>query len=163
MALSDPEFLGYGAGATHPGGTGLRARFGLPDAEVAPPDAENETVRVMLELGVFGFLVWYALKLYLILALWRTRVQVRNPFLKNLALAGFLVHATLLTGTTVLNHTAHVYFWFMAGFIFLLPHLDSIVGHEYLENNRYSSERGNSRPHKLPVAAASGIVKHSHH
>src|SRR5262245_12888981 len=29
--LSDPEILGYGAGATHPGGTGLRNRFNLPD------------------------------------------------------------------------------------------------------------------------------------
>jgi hypothetical protein len=127
--LSDPEVLGYGAGATHPGGMGVRVRFNLPDAPVAPPDAENETVRVMLELGIFGFLVWYAIKFYLILALWRTRVQVRNPLLKNLALAAFLVHAILFTGTTVLNHTAHVYFWFMAGFIFLLPYLDSIVAH----------------------------------
>lgn len=125
--LSDPEVLGFGAGATHPGGTGLRARLGLSGPQVPPPEAENETVRVMLELGIFGFLIWYALKLYLILALWRTRVHVQDPFLKNLALAAFLVHAVLLTGTTVLNHTAHVYFWFMAGFIFLLPHLDAIT------------------------------------
>jgi O-Antigen ligase len=132
--LSDPEFLGYGTGATHPGGMTIRTRFGLPDPAMRPPDAENETVRVMLELGVFGFLVWYAIKSYLLLALWSTRAQVRNPFLKNLALAAFLVHAILLTGMTVLNHTANVYFWFMAGFIFLLPKLDSVtapgaVGH----------------------------------
>ena len=113
----------------------------------------------MLELGVLGFLVWYALKLYLILALWRTRVQTQNPFLKNLALAAFLAHAILLTGTTVLNHTANVYFWFMAGFIFLLPRLESVVAHGYLENNRYSAGSGNGRLHKLPVATAPGIVK----
>jgi O-antigen ligase len=169
LFLSDPEFLGYGAGATHPGGAGLRARFGLPEPAVAPPEAENETVRVMLELGVFGFLVWYALKLYLIMALWRTRVQTRNPFLKNLALAAFLVHAILFTGTTVLNHTAHVYFWFMAGFIFLLPRLDSDVAHERLENNLHSAGSGNAPLQKLPVATAPGIVKsdrgpkYSHH
>jgi O-antigen ligase/polysaccharide polymerase Wzy-like membrane protein len=169
LFLSDPEVLGYGAGATHPGGAGLRARFGLTEPSVAPPEAENETVRVMLELGVFGFLVWYALKLYLILALWRTRVQTRNPFLKNLALAAFLVHAILFTGATVLNHTAHIYFWFMAGFIFLLPRLDSIVAHERLENNHYTDGSGNGQPHKLPVATATGIVKsvsglkHIHH
>jgi len=169
LFLSDPEVLGYGAGATHPGGAGLRARFGLSEPAVAPPDAENETVRVMLELGVFGFLVWYALKLYLILALWRTRVQTRNPFLKNLALAAFLVHAILFTGTTVLNHTAHVYFWFMAGFIFLLPLLDSNVAPERLENNLHSAGGGNDPLQKLPVATAPGIVKsvrgpkYSHH
>jgi hypothetical protein len=169
LFLSDPEVLGYGAGATHPGGAGLRARFGLTEPSVAPPEAENETVRVMLELGVFGFLVWYGLKLYLILALWRTRVQTRNPFLKNLALAAFLVHAILFTGTTVLNHTAHVYFWFMAGFIFLLPRLDSLVLREYMENNRYNASRGADRLHKLPVSTSTDIVKyvrgakHSHH
>lgn len=164
--LSDPEILGYGAGATHPGGTGLRARFGLPDPPVPPPEAENETVRVMLELGAPGFLVWYALKLCLILALWRTRVQVRNPFLKNLALAAFLVHAVLLTGTTVLNHTAHVYFWFMAGFIFLLPHLDSIVAHGRLENNvnrtiphRRNTSSGSDRPLVEPVSAAPDAIR----
>jgi hypothetical protein len=169
LFLSDPEFFGYGAGATHPGGAGLRARFGLTEPSVAPPDAENETVRVMLELGVFGFLVWYAIKLYLILALWRTRVQTRNPFLKNLALAAFLVHAILFTGTTVLNHTAHVYFWFMAGFIFLLPRLDSNVAPERLENNLHSAGSGDDPLQKLPVATAPGIVKsvrgpkYSHH
>jgi hypothetical protein len=167
--LSDPEVLGYGAGATHPGGAGLRARFGLTEPSVAPPEAENETVRVMLELGVFGFLVWYVLKLYLILALWRTRVQTRNPFLKNLALAAFLVHAIMFTGTTVLNHTAHVYFWFMAGFIFLLPRLDSIVARESLENDRHSAGSGRDQFQKLPVATGPGIVKpvsglkHIHH
>jgi O-antigen ligase len=169
LFLSDPEVLGYGAGATHPGGAGLRARFGLTEPSVAPPEAENETVRVMLELGVFGFLVWYALKLYLILALWRTRVRTRNPFLKNLALAAFLVHSILFTGATVLNHTAHVYFWFMAGFIFLLPRLDSIVARESLENNRHSAGSGRDQFQKLPVATAPGIVKsvsglkHIHH
>ena len=133
--LSDLDIVGYGAGATHPGGTTLRVRFGLPDPAVAPPDAENETVRVMLELGVLGFLVWYAIKLYLILALWRTRGQVKDPFLKNLALAAFLAHSIQLTGTTVLNHTSNVYFWFMAGFIFLLPRLDSLLALRALLNN----------------------------
>jgi hypothetical protein len=167
LLLSDPEFLGYGAGATHPGGAGLRARFGLSGPEVAPPEAESETVRVMYELGVLGFLVWYAIKLYFIHALWLTRSRVRNPFLKNLALAGFLTHCIQLTGQTVLNHTSNVYFWFMAGFIFLLPYLDSIVARGSLESDCYST--GSDRSHKLPVATAPGIVKlvlglkHSHH
>jgi hypothetical protein len=166
--LLDPEILGYGAGATHPGGMTIRTRFGLPDPESRPPDAENETVRIMFELGVFGFLVWYAIKIYLLLALWRTRAQVRNPFLKNLALAAFLVHAILLTGMTVLNHTANVYYWFMAGFIFLLPHLDSIAANEYLENNvnptrrhRHNTVSGKYRPIVEPVDTAPGDVDRS--
>jgi O-Antigen ligase len=144
--LSDLDIVGYGAGATHPGGATLRARFGLPDPAVAPPDAENETVRVMLELGVLGFLVWYAIKLYLILALWRTRGQVKDPFLKNLALAAFLAHSIQLTGTTVLNHTSNVYFWFMAGFIYLLPSLDSLTANGVLLNNTKTKPRNLPKP-----------------
>jgi hypothetical protein len=75
----------------------------------------------------------------------------------------------MFTGTTVLNHTAHVYFWFMAGFIFLLPRLDSIVERGYLENNRYNDGSDSAPLHKIPIAAASDVVKsvsganYSHH
>jgi hypothetical protein len=40
-----------------------------------------------------------------------------------------------------------------------MPRLDSIAAHERMENDRYTDGSGNGRPHKLPVAAASGIVK----
>jgi hypothetical protein len=83
-----------------------------------------------LELGAAGFLIWYGIKLYLIWALWRTRSRLHDPFLKNLALAAFLAHSIQITGQTVVNHTANFYFWFMAGFIFLLPRLDSYIAHK---------------------------------
>src|SRR5262249_37634606 len=40
--LYDLDVFGYGAGASHPGAGGIRARLDLPDPEVEPPEAENE-------------------------------------------------------------------------------------------------------------------------
>jgi hypothetical protein len=123
----ETEVAGYGAGATHPGGVALRRRMDLPDPLEPPPGAENETFRVLLELGLFGFAMWYAMRIYLIWALWHTWRQVQSQFLKHLAFAAFLVHLLQLTGSTVLNHTFGVYFWLMAGFIYLLPQLEAMA------------------------------------
>jgi hypothetical protein len=117
--------IGYGAGATHPGGEALRLRLGLPALVAAPPAAEAETVRVLLELGAFGFFLWYALRLSLLWALWVTWTRLQTASLRHLALAAFLIHAIQISGSVVLNHTFGVYYWFSAGFIFLLPRLDA--------------------------------------
>jgi len=124
-------FGGYGSGSTHPGGMVIRQQLGLPGPNLAPPDAEIETGRVLLELGVIGFAVWYALRFYLIWALWRTSRQLKTPFLRLLALSAFLTHAIQISNQLVLNATFGVYFWFLAGFIFLLPRLDSIGEHKF--------------------------------
>ena len=116
--------IGYGAGATHPGGEALRLRLGLPAPAAPTPAAEAETVRVLLELGAGGFFVWYALRVSLLWALWRTWQSLQTPSLRHLALSAFLVHAIQISGSTMLNHTFGVYYWFLAGFIFLLPRLD---------------------------------------
>jgi len=134
---------GYGAGATHPGGEVIRRELDLPDSTLAPPPAEIETGRVMLELGVLGFVAWYALRLYLIWALWHASKRLKTTFLRRLALSAFLAHLILLPGQLVTNATSGVYFWFLAGFIFLLPRLDSIG------NYRASCEFSVRRPNYL--------------
>jgi hypothetical protein len=123
----ETEIAGYGAGATHPGGTALRRRMDLSDPPEPPPAAEAETFRVLLELGLFGFVVWYGMRLYLIWALWRTWRQLQSQFLKHLAFAAFSTHMLQLPSAVVLNHTLGVYFWFMAGFIYLLPQLEAMA------------------------------------
>ncbi|MFM6265633.1 MAG: hypothetical protein ACKPFA_03845, partial [Dolichospermum sp.] len=47
------------------------------------------------------------------------------PFLRNLALAAFLFHVTNFTLLMVFNYILGVYYWFFAGFIFLLPQLEN--------------------------------------
>jgi hypothetical protein len=126
--VSVAGLTGFGTGSTHPGSAGLRQRLGLEAPPVPAPEAEIEGTRVMLELGLAGFVLWYAVRLYLLWALWRTWRRLRLPLLRHLALAGFLIHAIHLQAPVVVNHTFGVYYWFFAGFIFLLPKLEAAGG-----------------------------------
>jgi hypothetical protein len=127
LSGKDFEVQGYGAGATHPGSVGVRSRLNESAPTVEVPPAEGEPVRVLLELGVVGFFFWYVIKFYLIWVLWGTWKNLQTLFLKHLALMALLVHFVQLTGQVVMNHTSGVFFWFLTGFIFLLPKLDSLA------------------------------------
>jgi hypothetical protein len=82
---------GYGTGATHAGGQTLRRQLGLPAGETIPVAYEPEMGRVMLELGPFGFLLWYGLRIYLAILHWRVFLRLKSPLLRNFALSAFLV------------------------------------------------------------------------
>lgn len=115
---------GYGAGACQVACYALRDQLSLAPPLAYPPAAEGEPLRVMLELGIFGFFVWYALRIYLLVTLWLVSRRLQHPMLRHLALAAFLLHALFLTGQLVTNTTFSVFYWFLAGFVFLLPELD---------------------------------------
>lgn len=115
---------GYGTGATHQAINSLRTILSLPRGEFIPTGFESEMGRITLELGPIGFLCWYLLRISLIIALGLLFLRLRKVFLKQLALAIFLVHIIHLPGQLVVNHTFLVYYWFLTGFIFLLPKLD---------------------------------------
>jgi len=116
---------GYGAGITHPGGEALRLKMDLPPPLFLPPPSEAEYARVLLELGIVGWVFWYALRLAVIWALWRTYRNLQYEDLKLWAFLGFLFHVlNLLPGAIVLNHVLSMPFWFIAGFAFVLPKLE---------------------------------------
>ncbi|MFM6081790.1 MAG: hypothetical protein ACKPJH_25395 [Dolichospermum sp.] len=117
-------FDSYGIGATNNSVRGLRNVLHIYSGEVPPPN-ENEMGRIMLEIGPFGFILWYILRLILIISLLRVFLKLKTPFLRNLALAAFLFHVTNFTLLMVFNYILGVYYWFFAGFIFLLPQLEN--------------------------------------
>lgn len=119
---------GYGVGATHQATSVLRSVLGLSSGETIPIGFESEIGRIALELGPFGFLLWYGLRLVLLWALFRVFWKLRHPFLQQLALAAFLTHAILLTGQLVVHNVFSIYYWSLSGFIFLLPRLDQPFG-----------------------------------
>ncbi len=80
----------------------------------------------MLELGVIGFTFWYTLKVILMVTLLKTYQRLKLLFLRRLALSAFLVHAILITGSIVFNTTFSLYYWFLTGFIFLLPQMELV-------------------------------------
>lgn len=115
---------GYGVGATHQAVNVLRNTLGLPYGERIPIGFESEFGRIALELGPIGFILWYGLRLVLLLALFRLFWKLRTPFLQHLALAAFLTHLIQFIGQLVVHNVFSVYYWALAGFIVLLPYLD---------------------------------------
>ncbi len=120
------ELDGYGTGATHQAASALRRAVGLPRGEWIPTGYESEMGRVALELGPIGFLLWYGLRVSIAIALWCVFWKLKRPFLRQLALSAFLIHAIQLNSHLVFHHTFSVYYWFLSGFIFLLPRLEQI-------------------------------------
>ncbi|MEH2006869.1 hypothetical protein [Nostoc sp.] len=116
----------YGPGATHPATSVLRKILNLPLRETIPVYYESEMGRIVLEIGPIGFFLWYLLRVILIYLLWRTFLKLKRPLLRQLALSAFLIHAIQFSSQIVFNHTLLVYYWFLAGFIFLLPRLEQI-------------------------------------
>jgi hypothetical protein len=132
-AMQHKGFDSYGIGATHQAASTLRKSLELSLGE-SPPPSEGEMGRIVLEIGPFGFLLWYGLRLILIFSLLGVFLKLKTPFLRNLALSVFLFHAINLTSQLVFNNTLGIYYWFFSGFIFLLPEL------EYRQSLSYSHQ-----------------------
>ena len=141
---------GYGTGATHQAVRALRNALDLPQAEAIPIGFENEMGRIALELGPFGFVFWYGLRIIIIIVLGFVFLKLKHPFLRQLALAAFLVHLIQLNSQLVVNHIFLLYYWFLASFIFLLPHLEQVENWkqqqklaEYYASTTYFYRSGN--------------------
>ena len=117
---------GYGTGATQGGGMALRRMLGLPGGEQILVGFEAEMGRIALEIGPIGFVLWYLLRFSLMIGLLQVFFKLKTPFLKDLALAAFLIHAIQFIGQVVTLHTFAVYYWFLSSFIFLLPKLEQM-------------------------------------
>lgn len=132
---------GYGTGATHQATPMLRNILNLPPGEVIAVGYESEMGRVTLELGPFGCLFWYGLRVSTAIALWNTYLNLQRPFLRQLALTAFLFQAIQFNGPLVFNYAFSLYYWFFTGFIFLLPQLEQVENwhreQQLLQRNAY--------------------------
>ncbi|HYG82864.1 MAG TPA: hypothetical protein VD861_20880 [Pyrinomonadaceae bacterium] len=125
LPLKEAEYagaFGYGIGATQNSVPALMARLGLArTGETIPVAVESEAARVMLELGVVGFLLFTLLRLSMLVTLWRACVAIRDRETKALAVACFAALVfPLVAGGAVVNHTQNVYQWFLVGTVFAL-------------------------------------------
>jgi hypothetical protein len=117
---------GYGIGAAHQATPALRQALSLPPGEIIPVYNELETSKIALELGPIGFSLWYALRISILVTLGLLFLKLKSRFLRQLALCALLVQAISINGQLVFNHIYAVYYWFISGFIFLLPQLEKI-------------------------------------
>ena len=120
LYLDKAGMFGYGPASTQAAGWVLRQQLALPPPMAVPPPSEGESLRIILELGAIGLVLWQALRIYILYRLTLTLYKLRTPLLRHLCLAAVLVHVLfLLTNAPVFNPTAGIYYWFLAGFMFL--------------------------------------------
>lgn len=114
-AAGDAGISGYGIGSTHQAAAHLLS----PDFTSVAPPAEGEWERIILEIGIPGFALLLLVRFLIAYQLWIAMANCRvenRPFL-----AAALVYSLVsLPGNLVFNHTASIFYWFLAGFA-LIP------------------------------------------
>ncbi|WP_036479473.1 hypothetical protein [Myxosarcina sp. GI1] len=128
---------GYGSGATFQANAVIRSLLHLPQGQAIRVYYEAEPGRVTLELGMVGFVLWYGLKIVLLVAMWRVCQKLNRPFLRRLGYSILVFLVINSIGQIVFNHVTNLYYWFLNGFIFLLPHLERI---EIWKHNYYVAQ-----------------------
>ncbi len=125
-ALQAAGLLGYGIGSSHQTAEavtrGTEAYSWLEGNLI-----EDEPGRVMIELGLLGFLLVYSVRIYLVLLSLSQVFRLRTPFARSIATSCALFFIAHVPGGVVFNVTADVYYWYFAGLLFCSMHLDSTV------------------------------------
>jgi hypothetical protein len=128
--LLDPaifSILGDGIGSTNNAAQAIGDIVGMP-VNPSPRPVEAEPGRVMAEIGAPGFLLWYGLRAYLIISLFRTARRLKEPFLKSLAIAAGWFVLVGIMAPVPFDTTLAAFYWLTAGFAVLLPYLDKHPG-----------------------------------
>lgn len=133
--------IGFGAGSTHQAAATL-ARTVVPYSWVRGLVAEVETARVMIDLGVPGFLLVYATRIGLALVGLALAIRLRTQFHRAVATLGFLVCLNGIPGSVVFDPTNAVLYWFAVGLMFLVDRLDRNANVPVAELSRTRETRG---------------------
>jgi hypothetical protein len=106
--------LGYGAGSTHPGASALSS-----EGKVNPEGVvgyEEELGRVIIELGAFGGLLFFALKFWILWMTWDAMQRARNSWEDVISMTAFTVSFLhLFVEKIVFNHIGGSVYWLCAG------------------------------------------------
>ncbi|MFL6210388.1 MAG: O-antigen ligase family protein [Pyrinomonadaceae bacterium] len=108
---------GFGIGVTQNAVPALMKKLDAQPASGQVPIApEGEAGRVMLELGVIGYLLYILLRVALIITVCKVCLSVRDPQSRIIAI-GILcaLAAPLLLGGAIVSHTQNVLQWFLVG------------------------------------------------
>ncbi len=121
--LPESGLLGFGIGATHQTAAAI-VKDRIPYSWLNGISLENESGRVMVELGLPGFALFYFLRIYLAFLAFRQARGLRTLFHRSMATACFLFFLAQLPGSIVFDVTTDVYFWFFAGLLMTVMVLD---------------------------------------
>jgi hypothetical protein len=120
--------FGYGVGATQNYVPALISRLELTNwGEPLPPVREDEPYRVMLELGIIGYVLYCVLRFSLIITVWKICLSLRDTESRSLAVAICAVLTIhLFTGGAVIVHTQNVLQWFLIGVCLALSNSEAL-------------------------------------
>lgn len=114
-AVDAAGLLGYGVGTTHQAASQLvpnrPAGSWLPTGRV-----ESQTTRLMLELGLIGWLVLMALKVYVMYFCYQVIDRARDSVEMTIGITAFAFTSAHLIGSVVFNATAGPLYWGLVGF-----------------------------------------------
>jgi hypothetical protein len=116
--------FGYGIGVTHQTAAAVTKDI-VPYGWLPGGSVEVESGRVMLELGLVGFLLVYSVRIYLLVLALRRTNRLRNQFCRSLATGSVLFFLVSVPGAVVFDFVSGVYYWFFAGMLLLAWRLDS--------------------------------------
>jgi hypothetical protein len=121
-------FLGQGIGITHQAAEKLGAPAPPPGLTGLPTGTEEvfegESGRVMAELGLVGFVLFYGARIAIILLALRYVSALKSPALRGLGTASLLILVVSLPGSIVFNVTGGLLYWFFVGILFAVVRFD---------------------------------------
>jgi hypothetical protein len=120
----DVGLLGYGTGSTHQMAEVVTGRSLFPYSWLGRHHYEDEPSRIMVELGVLGFVAFFAARILLVAFALRAVFVLSRPLPRALALSALLLFLSQLTGGVVFNVTGGLYYWFFGGLLMLCYRLD---------------------------------------
>ncbi|MGJ0513390.1 O-antigen ligase family protein [Methylocystis sp.] len=118
---------------------------------------EVETARIMQEVGLFGFLLVYVVRLTMLMWAIKMVMRLRTPLYKALSAciaAFFLLHMGLFV---IHNPTAGVFYWSAAGLLFAMYRLDSESTHRVAPSPQ--TRDGRRSAFAQPVVSLRGPVR----
>lgn len=113
---AEAGLFGYGIGLTQNAVPTIAKLLSLTAATGLPVAPEAEPGRVMMEIGILGFLLYTLIRIALLLTLCNVCLKIRDRESKALAISILgVVVVMVLAGGAVINHTQCAYLWFLAG------------------------------------------------
>ena len=92
-----------------------------------PPIREDEPFRVMLELGIIGYILYCLMRFALIIMLWKISLSIRDKESKSLSVAiSAVLTIHLFMGGGVVVHTQNVFQWFLIGVCIALANIEAL-------------------------------------
>jgi hypothetical protein len=122
-SLNEAAFNGYGIGATHPAPEAIRRKLRIPPPKRKAPVFDTELGQVLGELGIFGWLGWYVMRVWLIFTIFGAYIKCPPGPVRPLILAALMLSGPHLVISVVLNHTANILLWALMGFG-MIPYLE---------------------------------------